>query len=119
MAMSRKYVVGKTTVDWLVNDEAGKQGRVAARQTYHRLKNYHQSPKEKKELWRQLGKHLSLNDFQFERKANNKAAQIKSISSLSIQGEEAQGLSVDCLRSFCAKLGIGRSGRLKKDDLLN
>ena len=111
------YAAEKSKVDDIVNDRSAKEVRVTARRIYHQLKFFHQPPKEKKELWRRLGKCLSLNDFQFEI-MDDKTSVIRSVSSLNVSGSEAQGLSVDCLRSFCANLGIGKSGRLKKNDLI-
>jgi hypothetical protein len=84
-----------------------------ARNIYRSIKCDRNNPKDKKQLWRTLGKLLSINDIKFDLCDDN-SVYVKSVSSIKIKGDEANGLSVDCLHSFCAKLGMRRTGHLKK-----
>jgi hypothetical protein len=101
----------------MLEDPFLKKDRIKARKIYREILFFQQEPKEKKELWRRLGKCLSLNDFEFD--YNGKESQIKKVSSIKLEGTGARSLSVDCLRSFCAKLAIRNSGRLNKKELMS
>lgn len=104
-------------VNNILTDPPLRTERIRARSIYRELLFFQYTPKEKKELWRKLGKCLSLNDIEFEVSQSGEHY-IKSVSSLKLEGTSAQSLSVDCLRSFCTCLAIGKSGRLKKADLI-
>lgn len=99
------------------HDPSLRDERIKARKIYRELLFFQHDTREKKELWRRLGKCLSLNDFEFE-VINGRDPVIKGVSSIRLKDNDAQALSVDCLRSFCAKLAIGKSGRMKKRELL-
>lgn len=109
--------VKERTVEAILCDhttKGNKLGRMQARKYYAALHHDQCTPKRKKLLWRMIGKFLSINDMEFDICDDNRVV-VKSVSSLNLKGNEAQGLSVDCLRSFCAELGMRRTGRLKKD----
>jgi hypothetical protein len=101
----------------MLEDPFLKKDRIKARKIYREILFFQQEPKQKKELWRRLGKCLSLNDFEFD--YNGKESHIKKVSTIKLEGTRAQSLSVDCLRSFCAKLAIRNSGRLNKKELMS
>ncbi len=84
---------------------------------YHAIKFYSHTSKQKKELWRLLGKCLNMHDFEFTTSLNNEPV-IASFTSLQVKGKEAEGLTVDCLRSFCSKMMITKCGRMSKIQLM-
>ena len=104
-------------IDNILNDNCLKSDRIKARSIYREILFFQHDPKEKKELWRRLGKCLSLNDFEFE-VGEGQEPLIKSVSSIKLEGNNAQTLSVDFLRSLCATLQVRNSGRLKKNELI-
>jgi hypothetical protein len=53
-------------LDNILRDPVLRKERVKARMIYRKILFFRHTPKEKKELWRCLGKCLSLKDFEFE-----------------------------------------------------
>jgi hypothetical protein len=107
----------KQLMEESLHDPSLRSERIEARKIYRELLFFQHDTRQKKELWRRLGKCLSLNDFEFE-VINGRDPVIKEVSSIKLKDNDARALSVDCLRSFCAKLAIGKSGRMKKRELL-
>jgi hypothetical protein len=114
--LETKWEQGRV-VETILLSGVGRQERSEARNVYNRIKSGPHTPKDKKQLWRDLGKLLSINDIEFVCGDDNSVF-IKNVSSIRVKEDEARGISVDCLRSFCTKLGMGRTGHLKKDELL-
>jgi hypothetical protein len=107
----RKYT--KQLMEESTHDPSLRDERIKARKIYRELLFFQHDTREKKELWRRLGKCLSLNDFEFE-VINGRDPVIKGVSSIRLKDYYAQALIFDFIQSFFAKIAIGNCVRMKK-----
>jgi hypothetical protein len=66
--------------------------RENTRNIYRSIKCDPHTPKDKIQLWRSLGKLLSINDFEFDLCDDNRVV-VKSVSLIKVKGDEAKGLT--------------------------